>query len=231
MRKTINLILVFLISLYVVNIKGQENFSKITSDFETWTSAELNTKLSKNLSVALEQGLRLSKNSSQLDQALTEANISFQVFKKIELGAGFRYIYDSSNEGSYHNDFRFNFDASYKEKINRLSLKFRLRYQNKNELGYRISEGDLNKSDFRFRLSSTYNIKKWKLDPKLSTELFRSNNSGQFEKIRFSFGTEYNLKNSGQIGAFYRVERELNVGLPKTTYITGLKYTYTFKTY
>ncbi len=231
MSYTLKLLFVLIISLCAVAIQGQENYTKVTADFESWSSAVLNVKLSKSFTAGLEQGLRLSQNSSQLDQALTEVNFAYKFFKKVELGAAFRYIYDRSNTATFDNDFRYNLDASYKEKFDRLAIKFRLRYQNKNELGLSLSEGDENKPYVRLKLSSTYNIKDWKLDPKLSSELFRSSESAQFDKVRFTVGTEYKIKKYGEIGAFYRMERELNIGLPKTTYIAGLKYTYTFKTY
>lgn len=48
-------------------------------------------------------------------------------------------------------------------------------------------------------------------------------------KYVLPIGTKYKTKSFGNIGAFYRIERELNVNYPKTTFILGVKYTYTLK--
>ncbi len=107
-----------------------------------------------------------------------------------------------------------------------------MRYQNKSELNIGDSNIDDPKSTFRIKAEAAYNFKNWKFDPKFSTEIFRSLESGgTFDKIRFTLGTSYSLKKAGDIGLFYRIENELNTTLPKTTYIAGLKYTYTFKAY
>ena len=234
--KTI-LLKVMIILCCVVNLiylYAQEETDQIvvTSDFESWSSFTFKTKFSKQFSMNLEQGFRFNRNSSELDQALTEINFTSELPSNFRIGAGFRYIKDQSKNNSFDNDFRFNIDASYNNKINRLKYKIRLRYQNKNEIGYSIEEGDEFKSFARAKLSLEYNIKNWKLDPRISTETFRSLRSdGQFEKYRFTIGTNYNLKKMGEFGIFYRIENELNTNYPKTTYIAGINYTYTFKSY
>lgn len=225
----INLLLIAL-SFCIFTASAQDTFSKVTSDFESWSSIALKAKFNKQFSASLEQGLRLSRNSATLEQALTELGVSYKFSNGLAFGLGTRYIYDKTNSGDFENKFRYNLDASYKFEVKRFELKTRLRYQNKSELDWTTDDSDDSKKYLRFKLATAYNIKNWKLDPQFSTEIFRNlETEGDFDKIRFTLATDYSLKKIGEIGIFYRVENEINTSLPKTTYIAGVKYTYTIK--
>ena len=97
-------------------------------------------------------------------------------------------------------------------------------------MGISREDGDVANVHLRFKVAAGYNIKKWKLDPVLSAEIFnqRGIDSG-FDKFRVTLATGYKVKKVGEFGAFYRLERELNATYPMTTYILGLNYTYTLK--
>ncbi|RKR08055.1 uncharacterized protein DUF2490 [Maribacter vaceletii] len=204
-------------------------------DLESWTAINLKYKLNKKWAFNLEGQLRLKEDISEVSEYFSEFATAYTVFKGFKLGAGFRYIRENDNVGNlqgYENHFRFNIDASYKHKIDDFSLKYRFRYQNKNELGISSSEGDYAKQNIRFKTSLEYNIGNWKLDPKVSAEIFNrfeKDEDSRFSKYRLTFGTEYKMKKIGTIGLFYRLEKELNQEVPKTTNIIGLKYTYTIK--
>lgn len=206
-----------------------------TEDLESWSAINLKYKLNKKWAFNLEGQLRLKEDASEVSEYFSEFGATYTLFKGFKLGTGFRYIKENDNVGNiqgYENHFRYNFDASYKHKINNLSLKYRLRYQNKNELGVSASEGDYAKQNIRFKTSLGYNINNWKLDPKFSAEIFNrfgKDADNQFSKYRLTLGTEYKLKKMGTIGLFYRIEKELNQTFPETTNIIGLKYIYTFK--
>lgn len=206
-----------------------------TEDLESWTAINLKYKLNKKWTFNLEGQLRLKEDVSEVSEYFSEFGVSYSIFKGFKLGTGFRYIRENDNVGKvqgYENHFRFNIDASYKHKINDFSLKYRLRYQNKNELEISASEGDYAKQNLRFKTALEYNINKWKLDPKVSVEIFNRFEKGEenrFSKYRLTIGTEYDIKKMGTIGLFYRLEKELNETLPETTNIIGFKYTYTFK--
>ena len=213
---------------------GQDE-SDDNSDFEAWTSIGLDYELNKKWSFGLEEQLRLKTNASEIDKYFTQLEAKYQVFKNFDVGGGLRYIRNNDNQGNiqgYENFFRFQLDASYKQKINDFTLKYRLRYQNKNELGVAASEGDYANQNVRFKAAVGYNIKGWKLDPKFSAEIFNRFEKGEdngFNKYRLTLGTDYKMKKLGKISLFFRMEKELNVDFPKTTNILGLKYVYTIK--
>ena len=209
--------------------------SEDVKDLESWTSISLKYKLNKKWSFELEEQLRLDENISEIGEYFTQLNAEYSISKNFDIGGGLRYIRENDNKGNiqgYENHFRFNLDASYKHKINNFSIKYRLRYQNKNELGVSTDDGDYANQNMRFKTSVGYDIKNWKLDPKFSAEIFNHFEEGEdngFSKYRLTLGTDYKIKHFGKIGLFYRMEKELNVELPETTNIIGLKYTYTLK--
>lgn len=215
--------------LFIANGFSQDEND--TSDLENWTAINLKYKLNKKWSFDIEGQLRLKEDISEISEYFTELNTTYSISKGFKIGAGIRYIKENDNVGKiqgYEDHFRFHVDASYKHKINDFTLKYRLRYQNKNELGV----DDYDNQHFRFKTSLEYNFKNWKLDPIISGEIYNHLEKGEengFDKYRITLGTEYKFKEMGTLGLFYRIEKELNETIPETTNIIGLKYSYTFK--
>jgi hypothetical protein len=205
-------------------------------DFETWTSAKLKLKPNKKLTFGIQGQFRLDNNSTELKGFFTELTGGYKLFKGMEIGLGLRYLNKNDNEGATQGSehyFRYHLDATYKHKVERFALKYRFRYQNRNEIGLSKEEGDVNTQYFRLKASVTYNIKDWKLDPVLSGEIFnkyvKNGYSNGFSDYRLTIGTNYKIKNYGKIGVFYRLENEISSFYPKTTHILRIKYTYTIK--
>ncbi|WP_405607496.1 DUF2490 domain-containing protein [Polaribacter sp. Asnod1-A03] len=205
------------------------------TDWESWGTIGVEYNL-KKWEFNLEQQYRLKENFSETDSYFTQFGVEYEMFKNFKLGAAARFISFNDNVGAiqgYEDHFRFQFDGSYKHKIKNLELGYRLRYQNKNELGISTDDGDNPKHTFRFKTSLEYDFKNWKLDPKVSAEIFnRYEEDGDvntYNKYRFTIGTDYKVKKIGKFGLFYRYEKEMNVDLPEVTNIIGLKYIYTIK--
>jgi hypothetical protein len=178
----------------------------------------------------LNQGLRTYDNSRSIDQILTNLSGIYQKTEVVSYGFGIRYIRNKGNtSGNYENLMRYNFDFGVRHQLNRFHFKYRLRLQTKDEIGYSKNEGDFLKHAQRLKAGVRYNIKNWKLDPKFSTELFRYSGKymlSSFGKIRFTLGTDYKIKKIGEIGLFYRIERELVGTYPQTTNILGVNFTF-----
>ncbi len=202
----------------------------VTGDLESWSTVGLTKKLGDQFKVTLDQQFRLDYNSTNLAKYLTDLSIDYKLSKRFKISAGYRYIAEKDEEsGIYENLQRFNADFTYKHKLDRLALSYRLRLQTKNEIGLSKAEGDEAVNYIRFRVKAAYNIPDWKLDPYLSSELFRKNKEDIdpiYNNLRFTLGTNYKLKGFGTLGGFYRIERELGTTYPKTTYIVGLKLRY-----
>lgn len=228
------------IALVFIGINGisQNGTNVLVSDFEGWAKAGVNLKLNKNWSFGLEEQLRLKSNASEVDAFFTEINAKYKMESGLSFGAGFRFIRENDNVGNiqgYESHLRYNFDVGYKHSVERLKLGYRVRFQSKNEIGSTAGANETPNNVIRLKVGGDYNIKGWKFDPKLSFELF--NRFGEddvkgLSKFRTTLGTSYDLKKYGDLGLFYRIERELNptyVDYPNTTYIVGLSYVYTIK--
>jgi len=202
-------------------------------DLEAWTSTQLKFKVNKKLDFALEEQLRLKNNASNVDQYFSELTANYNLSNNFNLGLGSRYIKVNDNVGKkqgYETHFRWNVDLGFKHEIKNLDLKYRLSYQSRNELSITTAEGDSARNALRLKISSGYNIKNWKFDPKLSVEFFNVlNNNNGLNRVRYTVGTDYNFKNAGELGAYVRMEKELTGVFRKTTNIIGIQYVYTIK--
>lgn len=223
-----------ILSMLLIIISSYIGYSQ-NSDLANWTTIGLEYKLNEKFSFQLEEQVRLKENISQIDEYFTEISTEYDLTKYFSIGAGARYIRENDTEGKiqgYEDHFRFQVDAAFKHKIDQFSLKYRLRYQNKNELGVSTSEGDYANQHIRFKTSIGYNIKGWKLDPEFSAELFNhfeKNEKNGFDKYRISIGTDYDLKKYGKINLYYQYEKDLNNSNPSILNVIGLKYKYTIK--
>ncbi|WP_298496749.1 DUF2490 domain-containing protein [uncultured Algibacter sp.] len=228
----------YLLVVCVFLAKGTNGYSQTEdlNDLYSWNSIGLKYKLNKKWAFSLEQHLRLKEDISEIDEYFTQFEAKYKIFKNFALVGGLRYLRENDNQGNiqgYENHFRFQFDAIYKHNIDKFSLAYRLRYQNKNEIGISHDEGDYANQNIRLKTSFKYNLRDWKLDPKVSAEIFNrfqeDNDNNGFNKYRLTFSTDYTIKNFGEIGLFYHFEKQLNVDLPEIKRIIGLKYTYTIK--
>lgn len=235
MSKTITTITlgILLCMLPPIGVLAQNGTYETIRDLESWTSAKLKYRHSNKLDFSLEQQLRLKDDASTVDQYFTEFTVGYDILKPLNLAVGARYVKENDNVGKiqgYETHFRWNTDLTYKHSIERFDLKYRLRYQNKDELNVTELEGDTATQTARLKVGMDYNIRNWKFDPNLSAEIFNrlSNNEG-FNRIRLTLGTSYAFKKAGELGAFYRYEKQLMAENPKTTNIIGIKYQYTLK--
>ncbi len=220
--------------------------STVVSDFEAWGGLSLEKSfLEKKLDFKLTQEFRFDENSTHLNQFFTELEGKYELFDGFDLGLGYRFIRNRKNSGAV-NEQRLFATLRYKHKIDRLSLSYRFMFQNHDEIGLSRDNGDDITRKYRLRVKATYNIKNWKLDPYFSIEgFFTQENNGinyvesiteretfsGFEKIRFTLGTKYKINKRMQLGAFYRVEREMQsypgvYNSPGTFYIGGLNLTF-----
>ena len=229
MKKTYIALFVSILSVGFAFGQNTDN----SDDLETWTSVRLRYKASKKWAFELQEQLRLKENSAVTDQYFTQLTTRYKLTKYLSLGVGLRYIKRNDNQGKkqgFEDHFRYHFDLGFKHNLDRFAFNHRLRYQNKNELGVSEEEGDFAKKNFRWKSSINYNIRKWKLDPNVSAEIFnKSYDDGakKFSKYRLTFGTSYNLKKAGKLDFYYRLEKELNKTFPDMVRIIGFNYIYT----
>jgi hypothetical protein len=233
--KSVSGILIMFISMsFSIGYTQQGEWIEVR-DMETWSSIGFELDLNKKWSFSLEEQLRMKSNSTEVDSYFTEFGLFYTGFEHFEVGGNLRYQSINDNKGKiqgYETHFRYNLDLAYSHKVERFKLTYRVRYQNRNEVGVDELAGDYAISKWRLKASVNYNIRKWKFDPTFSAEIFRRSQettTSEFNRLRMTLGTKYDLKKFGDIKGFYRIERELNATYPKTTHIWGLAYVYTLK--
>lgn len=229
MKKTIRILIVLSCFAFSNETFAQGEYIEVR-DLETWSSVNLKYKLNKTWKMSFQGQLRLENNSSEVSQYFGQYDVTYSPFKYFGFAGALRYVRKNDNTGNiqgYENHFRYHLDLLAKHKLNRFKFKYRFRYQNKNELGV----DDESKQYVRLKAGAAYNIRKWKLDPEFSGELFHSVGTEEdtLEGFRLTLGTSFKIHKSGAIGLFYRYEEELNTEFPKSRNIIGIKYTYSLK--
>lgn len=229
--------ILLLCSLLFFNDKavGQDWRPSYNRDTHTWLSAGMRYKLSPKFIFSAEQELRMDSFGTQLDQYFTQLEGTWKFLPKWSITVGARHIHELDNTGNeqgFEQHFRFHIDLQNKFKVGSLTFSNRLRYQNRNELGRTQFQGDYTNIFWRYKNSVEWNIKDWKLDPKLSYELFLHRQIGAlngFTQYRISLATTYNLNKKNRLKFMLFRERENRLWNPKTTYTLAIKYQYTLK--
>lgn len=212
----------------------QMTIAQNNSDLEGWSSVGLNLKATKKLSFSVSEHLRSRNDISTVKNYFTQIKANYEVLKNFELGGGIRYITrndDVGNKQGLESFFRYQFDASYTQKINQIGVLLRLRYQNKNQLGMSEEEGDIAQEFIRTRIGLRYKIKAVKLNVRLFAEHFNQPNNSKLEhtetRTRYTLKLSRKFKKIGAFTVFYGIQ-ENNLNQEKTNKsFLGLKYAYT----
>lgn len=205
-------------------------------DLEGWGAVELNLKATEKLSFSVSEHLRYRNDITTLRNYFTQVKVNYELFKNFELGGGVRYITDNDDVGNKQGHeylFRYQFDAVFNQKIDRVMVSFRFRYQNKNQLGLSESEGDIPTEYTRYRMGLSYKVKPLKLNVKLFGEVFNEPQSPEenkgFNRHRYTLKLSRKFKDFGAFGIFYALQDDYSTPIKKSKSIVGLKYSYNIK--
>lgn len=230
MKHTIKNIIAVIVLITSISIKIDAQETKVTGDLEQWTSIGLSKKINKHWKISLKQEFRFTQDVSRFDVYLADLGIDYKINKHFTVGANYRFYQNKNNDEIFKTQHRWNTDFQFKQKLNRFSLSYRLRFQNRDE-DFFTNVTSNNSYNLRNKLSADYSFKNFKLDPFFNVELYReieNVNPAEFNKLRWTIGLEYPLKKFGDLEIFYRIDNELNDTYPKDTYIFGLGYEFSF---
>ena len=231
--------LVFVAALILLSTK-QLN-AQGSNDLEGWSSVQIDITATEKLSFSVAEHLRYKNDISTLNTYFTQLETSYEIFKDFQLGAGVRFIKkndDIGNKQGIESHFRYQLDARYQHKVKQQNILYRLRYQNKNELGFSEEEGDIAKEQFRFMIGLGYKLKPIGIVFKLKGELFnnisKGSDSKNIDRSRFTLMASKRFKKIGKFSIFYRVQETIipqeNLFLPDFTTVSkrmiGLRYSY-----
>ena len=209
------------------------------NDLEGWSAVQLDVRASEKIYFSISEHLRYRNDITTVSTYFTQIEGSYEVVKDFELGVGVRFIKKNDDVGKkqgIESHFRYQFDASFKHDIKRIGLSYRLRYQNKNELGFSEDEGDIAKEQLRLQFGVGYKLLPVSVVFKLKAEFFNTfvdkTVGNKIDRQRFTLSASRKFNRFGKIAIFYRIQDDLNVELKNDTKgtvsksILGFKYSY-----
>ena len=210
MRTIIASILLF--SFFSYNSNAQQN------DFQLWNTLNLSKKINKSFRADIKYGVRFRENASLLSTQFIDFKVKYKENKRWSFAIGYRSISDYTISNNLILKNRFYADAYFSKKLKRYF--FSLRNRVLTQLSNNVS-----KEVVRQKYKLAYNIKKTKLSPSISIELFYSLDN-YFYKTRNSFELAYPINKKIDFSLVYKIENEFNVVYPFTLFIFEPKISY-----
>ena len=224
--------------LVILLITSNMIVAQNSNDLEGWGAVQLDMRASKKMSFSISEHLRYRNDITTVSTYFTQLEASYEILKDFELGGGVRFIKKNDDVGKkqgIESHFRYQFEANFKHDINRIGLSYRLRYQNKNELGFSEDEGDIAKEQLRLLFGVDYKLLPVNIVFKLKAEFFNTfvnkTVGNKINRQRFTLSASRKFSGFGKIALFYRIQDDLHVEVKKTEVtvskaILGFKYSY-----
>lgn len=198
-------------------------------DFQTWVKTGVEGGIVKKLDWSFELNSRFG--GTGLETFFPQAGIEYKVKKWFRPSIEYRYILDKDKYGNYGSGHRINFNAAFKERVDRFSLGVRIRYQ---YAFSRLSGAQDYNSDFdqaiRTKFSAVYDIDNSMFSPLISGEFFYDPKFGpkgpSFTKFRFAVGTSLELDGPHKISVKYQLDKKLNNFSAGVRHVIGVSYMY-----
>lgn len=177
-------------------------------------SFEAEKDLSRSLSVALEEEVRLIDNQIGFDRSVSSWGLDYSLWnKKIKIGAYYAFIYLYNKDYLYEPRHRYYLNVSYKEAFEPFTFSWRGRlqgtYRDENRDEYKINPKYVMKN----KLEVNYTIwgSPWK--PYLSCDFSTSLNDPvrgyELLRIRYEGGTNWRLDRTSYLAFFLRWDEYL----------------------
>ena len=219
----------FLIIFLMLNVPLFSQYQ----DLNGWYSVGLGYEFEKKWEINFEEQIKCNSNSMKFDKIISDFDIQFKHKKWLSYSFGGRYVFNKTNENFWKQSSRLNFVLILKYEINRFQIISKTKTQI--ILDYKNRNDKVNSDDalFRQKVTIKYNIKKIKLTPYVSSELFvedyrddRKRPPFGFETnaVRFEIGTKYKINKKNELEIFYGFEKELNQVFNKRDFIFGINY-------
>ncbi len=208
--------------------------AQIENDAGFWGTFTIQKKITKKISVVIDQELRLRENFQRINLFYTNLGVDYKFSKYFKLSPSYRAIQKMRLDNTISHRHRLSLDATLKKKFNKITLAERVRYQIEVQDFYTSNKGKLPEQFLRFRTDLKYAFND-KMTPFISCELryqirsWRGNdmfyNNG-FHRIRNIVGADYEINNKHSITLYYLIQNEFNIADIENIYIVGLAYTF-----
>ena len=219
------------ISLFAVLILFFINSIAQINDAQMWTEVGVIKKINKKFRLELQQSVRLRQNVTQIDKYFTEFGVKYSLTKKMQFGASYRFEEEKRLEEYFSIRHRLSVDASYKQKINNLTLRLRTRFQAKFYDFHSSEAGSIPENHVRIRLKASYKFAEFPVTPSFAAEFYYATNGitkNSIDKYRFTLGGKYKINKRNTVALNYRLQKQINIANPLNLYILILAYEYDF---
>ncbi|MBO7495598.1 MAG: DUF2490 domain-containing protein [Salinivirgaceae bacterium] len=163
------------------------------TDFQTWSSIGVKKKISKKLSVTVEEELRLYNNSTAFGKDNVSASATYNLHKKLRVGGGYRYSRVNNFDDGYSNAHRLMLNVTLRHK-SESDIVFSLRERFQTD--WSSAPHEYATMYLRHKLQAAYSSKEHPWGPYVNVEFSQSlNNPAQngIDRIRAMAGCEYSL--------------------------------------
>tara|TARA_B100002019_G_C21097807_1_gene511934 strand:- start:41 stop:715 length:675 start_codon:yes stop_codon:yes gene_type:complete len=214
------------IYLFILITFFSNSLSAQNNEFRGWSEIGYNFDLNKKLSLELSQHFRLKEDFQIIDSYITEADISYSLFKKIKISGQLRYYYKNDNSGGiqgFENMYRYRFGIEKKFKTNPLNFELRVAYQNR----ISIDRKNRYKKRIRIRPLAEIKIKEWNNKPRIFYEFLNEISGSEQKAHRYgiSFKKEIKENQSLTFRYFFQMYDE-KVNNDFNNSIVSLKYSF-----
>ena len=217
------IIIIFLsILLALTSLQAQDNSDMEPHLTEVWTGFTIKKKISKKLTLQLEDQVRFSESYQGIRLNFLEIGANYHIIKGWDASAKYRYSFRNTNR----NTKRVSLDLSYKLKVKAVKgdIKFRARYQN-TVVSY--TGESLNFLRSKITLSKKI-TKKWSLYS--SYEVFHNmNDEYEHQANRFVFGAKIKVNKHFKIKTFAQYDQDVHGKYKPKRSVFGLVGTYSLK--
>lgn len=175
----------------------------------TYIETEVSGEIFKNFEISLSPQIRF-REGFDLKEYFFEAGAEYKFNKYFSAASNYRFGTEISKDGDKSNFGRFAIDTKTKIKLDNFEPKFRLRYTNLNE---DFSTNDeTNYHLLRYKLELEYHISNSHFKPYIYGEFFQNLSETSRNGLRFEGGLNYKINKHNMVGAYYRVNSEINSG-------------------
>lgn len=177
----------------------QLSAQEIENDFQTRFDAKISYKPIKKVRINFTPEVRFN-DLMEFDQYLFEGEVTYKPIKLIQVGTSYRYKSNKTGSGDYNSKNKYALFVEAEKKIKRFTPSLKLSYSNS-------ADDDNNNSHFlRYKAGVDYNIKKSKITPSVSMEMFHDLGSNNLYKMRYTAGMDYKLFKNNSIGISYKLD-------------------------
>jgi long-subunit fatty acid transport protein len=215
--------------LFLLILVGNSLFAQV-NDAQLWLSVNLEKKMTPALAIGFTQELRFNENMTEAGTIFSDLGLSYRFNKRFKAGASYRFTLKRQLDDTYERKSSWYLEGFYREKLNPVSIIFRLRYQSRYAEASTSENAGIPENHLRTKLTIKYDLKK-KFEPYLYGEAFFQTctpASQSFDQLRLCAGIEYSFNRMHMIDLHYLYSKEYHVTHPETDYVVGVSYYFTF---